>query len=769
MKTTRYTFWKLVDEHFIEIPIIQRDYAQGRDDSKTREIRNKLLSDLFNTISENKNLDFDFVYGSLINNKFIPLDGQQRLTTLFLLHWYIAMKEGKIEDFRNKLLVDNNSKFTYSTRTTAKDFCNELIAHEVAIPDKGIPLSDKIKDSSWFFLYWEKDPTIKSMLVMLDAIHEKFNHCEHFFEKLVHENAPIITFQFIDLPNFGLTDDLYIKMNARGKQLTDFENFKAKFEQLLEKEYPILLDDFRNKIDGKWTDLFWYYKNDKNLFDEQFLNFFRVMVTNYYASSENGHEDNLSLLIGTIPLSFSKYQELQCFDENSINEITETLDCLQNGINKIKVFLPDTTLLNEGELFKKVIEYTLSLKERVQFFGLIKYLIKNASTTNDGLSDWMRVIRNLSENTLYNNPDEYSKSIKSITKLLANCQDILNFISNSDNEISGFFQPQVIEERIKALLILKGKEWRDSVTELENHRYFKGQIGFILKFAGITNFYESNNKTLRWSDEQNNKYSALFKNYSQKAQAMFGENGIKVIENNMWERALISKGDYLLQLGSNHTFLINGMHRDISWKRLLRDNNKKTLFIKQLFDDEEFDVNNIPHSLDTIIKKSVCVDWRRYFIEIPEICNYLGRNKNIRFNSEHRIYLLRKERMSGTHAEYYSYSFYIKNLKRKPLEPFKRIQYNSVSGEGTLPIIFIGGWKYKESKISILIFCLSQEKNFGIELRENDKKPLDEHIINILKLNNFQLVEDSFVIYLHENEVEEKLNLLCKSLQGLSS
>ena len=25
----------------------------------------------------------------------------------------------------------------------------------------------------------------------------------------------------------GLSDDLYIKMNARGKQLTDFENFKA--------------------------------------------------------------------------------------------------------------------------------------------------------------------------------------------------------------------------------------------------------------------------------------------------------------------------------------------------------------------------------------------------------------------------------------------------------------------------------------------------------------------------------------------------------------
>ena len=34
-----------------------------------------------------------------------------------------------------------------------------------------------------------------------------------------------------------LTDDLYIKMNARGKALTDFENFKADFLELVKKRY----------------------------------------------------------------------------------------------------------------------------------------------------------------------------------------------------------------------------------------------------------------------------------------------------------------------------------------------------------------------------------------------------------------------------------------------------------------------------------------------------------------------------------------------------
>ena len=38
-------------------------------------------------------IELDFVYGSIIIDTFQPLDGQQRLTTLFLFHWYFALKE----------------------------------------------------------------------------------------------------------------------------------------------------------------------------------------------------------------------------------------------------------------------------------------------------------------------------------------------------------------------------------------------------------------------------------------------------------------------------------------------------------------------------------------------------------------------------------------------------------------------------------------------------------------------------------------------------
>ena len=48
------------------------------------------------------------------------------------------------------------------------------------------------------------------------------------------ETHPAVTFHMIPLEDLGLTDDLYIKMNSRGKPLTEFENFKAHFEKTIE-------------------------------------------------------------------------------------------------------------------------------------------------------------------------------------------------------------------------------------------------------------------------------------------------------------------------------------------------------------------------------------------------------------------------------------------------------------------------------------------------------------------------------------------------------
>ena len=241
MKNNRYTFWKLLDENIIEIPIIQRDYAQGRTDEK--RIRDKFLDALCEVIAdETKSINLDFVYGEIKkegeNKKLTPLDGQQRLTTLFLLHWYLATKENRLSEASKKL-----QKFTYETRVSSREFCKALTTNKIDLLDidnfideKDKKLSKLIEDKNWFFKSWKKDPTIKSMLNMLDAIHEKFKNSNDLFDKLICENNPPITFDFLPLNDFNLTDELYIKMNARGKPLTEFENFKSNFVELLDSE-----------------------------------------------------------------------------------------------------------------------------------------------------------------------------------------------------------------------------------------------------------------------------------------------------------------------------------------------------------------------------------------------------------------------------------------------------------------------------------------------------------------------------------------------------
>lgn len=150
---------------------------------------------------------------------FIPLGGQQRLTTLFLLlHRYlyqISDNEEKKAEFKNAMVKDGKSMFTYETRSSSSEFCDALMTNEIDFDyllEKGSRndlLSKLIKNSSWFYLSWKYDPTIQSMLTMLDAIHNKFALMKDYFERLIDLENPIITFLFLNLKDFKLTDDLY--------------------------------------------------------------------------------------------------------------------------------------------------------------------------------------------------------------------------------------------------------------------------------------------------------------------------------------------------------------------------------------------------------------------------------------------------------------------------------------------------------------------------------------------------------------------------------
>ena len=256
----------------IEIPLIQRDYAQGRDSGAVARIRDNFLGALYDALTaEDAPLSLDFIYGDVVDGTLRPLDGQQRLTTLFLLHWYLAWRTARLgQDLGWK-------RFEYATRPGARRFCACLAA---AAPPHDADLRRWFEDQYWFMHAWRHDPTIQSMLVMLEAIHSRFADadCAAAWERLVHPDTPAISFHLLPIEQMGLSEDLYIKMNSRGKPLTPFENFKARFEQVLESSVPDRIGEFASKVDGAWADLLWPYRGSDNIVDDEFLRYFQFVT-----------------------------------------------------------------------------------------------------------------------------------------------------------------------------------------------------------------------------------------------------------------------------------------------------------------------------------------------------------------------------------------------------------------------------------------------------------------------------------------------------------
>lgn len=296
-----YNFWGLVGEYHLLFPRIQRDYAQGRKTFKATQVRESFLENLHSALNEDSpTINLDFIYG--VQKKrikeqdtvFSPLDGQQRLTTLFLLHWYLAYKSGEYKQFRNRLIDStdsNNVKFLYETRDSAKDFCKNLIINGPTDFYSNNDISWNIKNQSWFLSMWIEDPTVEGMLTMLDAIDKEFNdeEAKPLFKKLSHKDGYLRFYVLVFDENFMLGDDLYVKMNSRGLPLTIFENFKASFEEeLLDDKNPKKLV-FKVNIDTKWTNMFWYpligIKNSPPAtVDKEMMRFVRMVLSFNYAT-----------------------------------------------------------------------------------------------------------------------------------------------------------------------------------------------------------------------------------------------------------------------------------------------------------------------------------------------------------------------------------------------------------------------------------------------------------------------------------------------------
>lgn len=549
--TQKTTFWKFLTDKTIEIPIIQRDYAQGREGKE--HLRKKFLSDLKVALDKGEELKLDFVYGSKENNKLNPLDGQQRLTTLWLLHWYIALRSGRLTDANTTL-----NKFTYETRISSREFCKELCKTDNFDNYCFGNIVEYIKNQTWFYSAWKQDPTIQSMLRMLggtknekgepnnDGIEQVLNcsgceitnnekQCkyEKYWKLLAESDECPIIFYYLPLNEFKLTDDLYIKMNARGEQLTSFENFKAdligyitkqkdnnelpeetkeKWGKLLDKKNGIPI-----KMDTDWTNMFWKNKSQDYKIDEiyfAFLNrfFFNELVCakdiekNGYLFAADGIEDNASfnLLYGEksddSSIKYEDFEKYRFYNKEipielfvSIKAVLDSLDrgifnnavindCFPKWVDKKFLFFPT---------YQNSTITTLGQKERVVFLAVCRYF-ENGGYDETSFVQWMRVVWNIVENARVETVPSMIGAMRLVDELSKHSHGIYAFLSNTKSQInSDFAKDQVKEEIAKAKQIINGgDEWESKIIAAEKYAFFKGAIRFLFTKEDIGDDWE---------------------------------------------------------------------------------------------------------------------------------------------------------------------------------------------------------------------------------------------------------------------------------------
>ena len=791
----------------VRIPIIQRDYAQGR--PSAHEVRKAFLKALLSYLQAEGTHDLDFVYGAVSESQdFLPLDGQQRLTTLFLLHWYLAQisnsPEARVAYYNCMLTSEGQVRFSYETRPSAKDFCQALLSEtrERGLDLKGEDtLSALIKEQPWYFLSWDRDPSITAMLTMLDDIHKVFYMERDGLAKLLDQDNPRLSFQFLDLKGFGLTDDLYIKMNARGKSLTPIETFKASLEQYLRYE---LHDEqraktFADKMDGQWADLIWCYRDTQHpehASDRQWERVFQNLLSYSYALSEGvGPNSELSRLHRDF-LSFNAYKELGCINEKSLDFITSVLDVLYNGEDKIHEWLGEEfrAYFSAEDYWDSLIEYQnkqetdsarkpdWSYNARLIFYAYIAYLIKFQPQRGNpadmqALGEWMRVVHNLyrGENLQIDKDQDYVRALRGLRGMIEQGQPIYQLLSSgySPDGVAGW---QIAEEQCKAKLLLSDSvTWWPLISRAELHPYFLGQIGFLLDFS------------------DNN--ACAFERYEGLSSKIFaGGYDKRPREGYLLERAVLTKGDYVgLSDDKKQANLLStdkrqyNIYRDYSWRRMLRsENSEARRLFKVLLDDDRLqpdgNVEDIKQSLRRIIEEDLPrlegenISFRRVLIKYPQIIGdseygFVQRAYEEEGRHSCRI-IITKQQLSSYNCELQSYALYIEEFDEKDIQaykPFKNVDYMCCRGN-ELPWIKLTGFSYSNVDCRAWIqHQINREKGdvdvwtLGFDT-ESGEQIISGKLFEYLETLGFSNGIREFDT---QEELIECLQKLCKKLQEL--
>ena len=795
-------FPKFIEKNNISIciPLLQRDYVQGGKSSVIIKFLDYLLA------PEHPNLNY--IYGYTEEKKFIPIDGQQRLITLWLLYVYAKGNDLSVE-------------LHFDSREFADDFCCELkknisdLKKNNSNDNKSLKkdFNKIIEEQNWFLTSWKKNATVRNMLHTLKYIHIK---CQNMQDGALEDKLNDVQFSFLNMEAHDLTDDTYIKMNARGKHLSMFENLKAwmdgQIRNIREKTYlegwekeKTYLEGWENKIDNEWTALIWKNrdKSKENIDDEQ-LFCFRNLLYLFWTEKENQCiKDNINNFIDNKTEKQEQLKEIfPNVDVNDINKVTEEVfnkllegDMLStiwierlnlmpkeffifasyalNQLYSLNSYLEDLRkdkplyLYMGGTNDKKSHIYDLLLKKGSVnrtlplLYSLIKAPIcenNDNSDNSEKLFDWMRVCRNLIMNSdiSFKNLPNVLNSLGSFSKEVEKSENIYDYLTNNDNDndnkfldLKGFNIRQKYEEVRKAKHILDSKDDYGLIKKMENEPFFLGSIRCVFMLL------------------DHNDIQKYFKKCCNILMNIFTSDGVSSDydgEDKLLRRTLMSIEPYYY--GITYTGIGKGWcfcKTKGDWKEFLSNNKDWDNYFQQDCKSS----NKAFQSFRNFINKLLtCKNVPKDSDRLTEVIKFCMEDSISKFEREFKNSSNNKTQLKPYHYCFVHYPKVWEYMRQSLCkeEPYygdtkfvtlrKSITTNYIDIE--LYTIYL---EYKELKNKKELNCCININESNNSLECSDKNNNNKVVIS-RNINNLKIEKSNFCIYVQEISIEDVITLI---------
>ncbi|EOH8685723.1 DUF262 domain-containing protein [Campylobacter upsaliensis] len=716
---------KLLENNKVEIPMLQRDYAQGR--VSQNKVANEFLDSIFSVLSGKKqSLHIDFIYGYKENGKFLLIDGQQRITTLWLLHFYLYKNADSLEEIKELL-----KNFSYNTRKSSAKFCKNLLKEDFDINKKP---SDAIKAKGGEFEKEENlnnDPTIKAMLHMLDLIFERIKNVKDFKKLIV--NLDNITFDLFDMGEFGLGEELYIKMNARGRQLSKYENLKSFIEKdsRISKEFKLL-----ESIDTKWSDYFFDSKDIKN-FDKKGNNFLHY-ATLFFILEEGKEIGNIREIIDKPDQPVNEfYSPLQNIDNikllNRVVELCMLFDEFQ---------ITETLKIKDSSFFVSKNKETLSYSDICYFFSILFFAKENREIekiNKNALNDYLRVCRHFIENHLLDKEEHIPNFFKLLRHLSQGHSSIYQFLI--DNPTYNFHSNIYRLEVRKAKLILKSRQnkdgWEEILNQVSQHRVLNGWVDFLLDFSDESFVYEQYNQNGETLEKPNFE---KFKQYANVTMELLNKEDFLNNHLTLFQRAFLCVGNFSFY--STNWFYGNSpadLFRDreaLNWILKGNKNDSKLPYFKIFLDDLlKIESGNLENKLQQIVEEIDLTQkewWQQLLIGEKELFNFFNKKKET-FQRYCRIRYFDKDRKLITKK--------LENIGKVELLPGLRNRTNV------------------RDLLDYGFYCYCKKKEMGLSSYECKEEQYGKIVESHFSLNNVKVLCDSIEQKIVFGDKEYKINL----------